>query len=48
MPANIRVSVDSDFASVRATRISTTGVVQRIGRHPITQLKSCKQQLFSK
>ena len=35
MPANIRVSVDSDFAADRAARRSTTGVVQRLRRHPI-------------
>ena len=34
MPANIRVSVHSNSAAVRATRKSTTGMVQRLGRHP--------------
>eukprot|EP00972_Heterocapsa_arctica_P045918 6776181-Heterocapsa_arctica.AAC.1 len=35
MPKCIRVSVDSDHAADRATRKSTTGMVQRPGRHPI-------------
>ena len=35
MPESIRVSVDSDFAADRATRKSTTGMVQRLGRHPV-------------
>ena len=35
MPANNRVSVDSEWAGDRATRNSTTGMVQRLGRHPI-------------
>ena len=35
MPANIHVSVDSECAADRATRKSTTGMVQRLGRHPI-------------
>ena len=35
MPANIRVSVDSDFAADRATRKSALGMVQRLGRHPV-------------
>eukprot|EP00972_Heterocapsa_arctica_P054672 8056183-Heterocapsa_arctica.AAC.1 len=35
MPKCIRVSVDSDHAVDRTTRKSTTGMVQRLGRHPI-------------
>ena len=35
MPRNIRVSVDSDFVGDRSTRKSTTGMVQRFGRHTI-------------
>ena len=35
MPAHIRVSVDSDFAADRATRKSTSGMFQRLVRHPI-------------
>ena len=34
-PTALRVSVDSDFAADRATRRSTTGMVQRLGQHPI-------------
>ena len=35
MPADIHVSIDRLFAAARATRKSTTGEVQRLGRHPI-------------
>jgi len=35
MPSYIRVSVDSDHAADRSTRKSTTGMVQRLGRHVI-------------
>ena len=35
MPANIRVSVDSDFAADRAPRKKTIGMVQRLARLPI-------------
>ena len=34
MPAKIRVSADSDCAADRATRTSTVGMVQGLGRHP--------------
>lgn len=34
-PTCIRVSVDSDHAADRLTRKSTTGMVQRLGLHPI-------------
>eukprot|EP00972_Heterocapsa_arctica_P040866 6022645-Heterocapsa_arctica.AAC.1 len=35
MPKCVRVSVGSDHAADRATRKSTTGMVQRLGRRPI-------------
>ena len=34
MPGNIRVSVGRACAADRATRTATTGMVQRLGRHP--------------
>ena len=35
MPNNIRVSVDSEVAASRAALESTTGMVHKLGRHPI-------------
>ena len=35
MPSRLLISVDSDYAGDRATRKSTTGMVQRLGRHAI-------------
>ena len=35
MPAKFRVSADSDCAADRATRTSTVGMVQGLGRHPV-------------
>ena len=45
MPANISVSVDSDFAADRATRKSTTGMVPRRGRLPIMTLSNLQKSV---